>query len=215
MPSEKEVQLRSLPRHGGTDGSVPTDVTSPDGLKYLVSVVSRQNDSVDILFANGNLDCEAKFISSRNSAHQSDSCTGWPVVGGVSRGDGVFCLQQLGGNSQDECAGGIFHGSCVHYFAWESCGKGRRKRKCHSDRKCWRTSSRQRRRKFIISVFQSVRKCCSGVTETRAVHHLTSTLAVSLPSPVLMLDETISVWHSSQLYRTRDIPFWNGRSGGH
>jgi len=39
----------------GSAIAVPTDVTSPDGLKYLVSVVSKQNDSVDILFANAGI----------------------------------------------------------------------------------------------------------------------------------------------------------------
>ena len=55
MAYEKEVQLRTNLEIVELTSSVPTDVTSPDGLKYLVSVVSKHHDSVDILFANGNL----------------------------------------------------------------------------------------------------------------------------------------------------------------
>src|SRR5271170_5193574 len=138
------------------DGSVPTDVTSPDGLKYLVSVVSKHHDSIDILFANGNLDCKDKLITSRSSAHQSNPRPRWSVVRGVSRSDGVLYIQQLGGDSHDECTSCIFYGSCIHHFTRKSGREGRRTGKCHFDRKCWRNSSRQRCRKFIIPVFQSV-----------------------------------------------------------
>jgi len=38
-----------------TDSSVPTDVKSQEGLDHLISVISKDHDSVDVLFVNGRL----------------------------------------------------------------------------------------------------------------------------------------------------------------